>query len=375
MKFVVTGAAGFLGWHTRCALRTRGYDDIVSVDRQEWSTAALLREAVAGADVVMHFAGSNRADDRELREGTVQLVRTLTTALDESGTAPASLVFADSIHAGNGSPFGDGKLAAASHLTSWGRATGVPVVDARLPNLFGEHGRPHYNSVVATFCHELAHGRRPVVEVDREVPLLHVHDAADLLIDAAIAGGAAVAPFYTRPVSVSTLLARLTDFHDAYASGDIPDVSDPFDLALFNTYRSYTFPSAFPIRPSVRSDERGDLFEAVRVRGGESHVFCSTTRPGHVRGQHFHVRKIERFLVLSGTAQIALRRMFTDQVVRFDVSGDQPAIVDMPTLWAHSITNTGDDDLTTLFWAHEILRPGDPDTFPEVVERHEGARC
>ena len=119
----------------------------------------------------------------------------------------------------------------------------------------------------------------------------------------------------------------------------------------------------WPILPVKHSDARGQLVEAVRGAGGETQVFFSTTNPGFTRGNHFHLRKVERFLVLSGHASIKLRRLFTDEVIEFHVTGETPAIVDMPTLWTHSITNTGDQDLLTLFYADDEYNPSDPDTY------------
>jgi UDP-2-acetamido-2,6-beta-L-arabino-hexul-4-ose reductase len=320
-------------------------------------------------DAVLHLAGVNRDEPDALREVNLRLAEDLTAAMDRAEVRP-TVVYANSIQSGNGTPFGDGKQAAGEHLARWGQTAGAKVTDVRLPNLFGEHGRPHYNSVVATFCHQLATGGEPVIDQDRELPLLHVQDAVDILFDLA-------APTSTsteiRPagglLNVSTVLELLTGFRDAYATGDIPDIADPMHLALFNTYRSFTFPALFPIHPGPREDARGRLFEAVRAAGGPAHVFVSTSRPGAVRGEHFHRRKVERFLVLRGTAEIALRRLFDDEIVRFEVSGDVPAVVDMPTMWAHSITNTGDDELMTMFWANEILDPQRPDTYPEPVQR------
>jgi UDP-2-acetamido-2,6-beta-L-arabino-hexul-4-ose reductase len=366
VSVVVTGAAGFLGWHVRCALRARGVSSVVTVDRSEWADRGRLDAAVSGAEVVLHLAGANRGTPDEVGAGNEQLATSLVEALGRTGTRP-SVVYADSIQSGNGTAFGTGKRAAAEVLLRWGEATGSVVTDVRLPNLFGEHGRPHYNSVVATFCHQLARGERPKVEEDREVPLLHVQDAVDRLLDAdtTARGGEVELPAYA--VTVSALLHRLTEIRDVYATGEIPDLTDPFDQALFNTYRSFAFPANLPFRPPVHADERGDLFECVRVGGGQGQVFCSTTRPGQVRGEHFHRRKVERFVVVGGTAVIALRRLFDDRVVRFEVSGEEPAVVDMPTLWAHSITNTGSSELTTLFWASELHDPEHTDTYPEAV--------
>jgi UDP-2-acetamido-2,6-beta-L-arabino-hexul-4-ose reductase len=365
VKVAITGADGFVGWHARCALKARG-DHFVSIGRSVVEDADRLAAAVRDVDVVLHLAGVNRAEADVLWGKNLSLAQDLTKAIDRSGSRP-SIVYANSIQSGNGTPFGDGKQAAAEHLAVWGRVAGAAVADVQLPNLFGEHGRPHYNSVVATFCHELAHGGRPVIQDDREIPLLHVQDALDGLFDLATSAHTGVVRPEGRPTLVSTVLELLEGFHELYASGDIPDIIDPLHLALFNTYRSFCFPELFPIYPPIRADDRGHLFECVRGHGGQAQVFCSTSHPGITRGEHFHRQKVERFMVLSGTGEITLRKLFDGEIVRFEVSGERPSIVDMPTMWAHAITNTGSGELMTLFWAHEILDPQSPDTYPERV--------
>lgn len=300
-------------------------------------------------------------------QDNVSAAKQLTEALDALGTRPA-VVFANSIQSGNVTPFGQTKQAAAEHLVAWGRLVGAPVADVRLPNLFGEHGRPHYNSVVATFCYELAHDGKPTVVDDRQVPLLHVQDAVDHVLDIADRRLQGLFSPDGCLTLVSDLLTKLATFHEMYKAGDIPDVSNRFDRALFNTYRSFCFPEHYPIYPVLRSDGRGDLVECLLSHGGTSLVFCSQSRPGAIRGEHFHLRKIERFLVLQGTGVIALRRLFDDTVIRFAVSGQKPAAIDMPTMWTHSITNVGIDNLLTLFWADEMLDPNRADTYREPVE-------
>lgn len=365
MMYAVTGAAGFLGWHTRCALRARG-DEFVAIDRRTAEDPKRLAEALCGVDVVLHLAGVNRAEAEVVRTENLKIAVELTNALDRSQTQ-AGIVYANSIHSGGATPFGDGKQAAAQHLASWGTRAGAAVADVRLPNLFGEHGRPYYNSVVATFCHELATAGAPVIQHDRELALLHAQDAVDYLLEAATSRAMGPISPPSRPTTVTEVLDLLTEFSRLYATGDIPDITDPLHLALFNTYRSFCFPQAFPIHPPQHEDNRGQLFECVKAHGGQSQVFCSTSHPGVTRGQHFHRRKVERFMVLNGCAEIALRRLFDDKILRFQVTGMQPAIVDMPTMWAHSITNTGENELTTLFWAHELLDPQNSDTYPEPV--------
>lgn len=367
MRLAVTGAGGFLGWHARCALKARGTADVVPIDRALFADSANLQAALQGVDAVLHLAGVNRAEDAHLLDDNTHLAQRLTDALDAIRSRPV-IVFANSIQSGSQSRFGETKQAAADHLVEWGRRSSAPVADVRLPNVFGEHGRPHYNSVVATFCHQLAHGAKPTILDDREIQLLHAQDAVDRILELIDSPKSGVFSPVGRPMKVSAILEKLRSFRDVYATGEIPNLVDQFDRSLFNTYRSFCFPDHYPIFPELHSDNRGGLFECLQSRGGQSQVFCSTTFAGVIRGNHFHLRKIERFLVLDGIGEIALRRLLTGEVVRFKVSGEQPAIVDMPTMWTHSITNVGTEDLLTMFWADQILNSEKPDTYAEQVE-------
>lgn len=366
-NIAVTGPQGFVAWHLRCAARARWGGDLIGLDIAEFDDPALLDAALAKADAVVHLAGVNRASDPSEIEGTNPwLAEQLVSSLDRLGR-PIPIVYGNSIHSLGDSVFGVSKRRAAEILTDWGARSGASVMDVLMPNLFGEHGVPNYNSVVATFCHALAHGESPSVVDDKELPLLYVGDAVDRLLDLAVAPESGQMTLPGRPTWVSELAARLEMIADEYRSGRLPDLSDPFTKQLFNTYRSATFPESFPIHPEPAEDPRGRLVEAVKGRGGQTQVFYSTTNPGFTRGQHWHRHKVERFLVLAGTGEMRLRRLFTDDVVTFAVSGDRPAIVDMPTFWAHSITNTGTEPLVTLFFADELYDPANPDTIPEDV--------
>ncbi len=364
-RVAVTGAGGFLGWHTRVRLRALGAFDVTAVGREEMGGES-LEQAVGDADVVLHLAGINRASDREVELGNVALADRLVGALTASGSR-AAVVYADSIQSGSDNPYGRGKRRAGETLQAWGEASGANVTVARLPNLFGEHGRPNYNSFVATFASAVAAGGTPQVDVDRMVPLMHVQDAVSAIISAGVADTEGVLEPSGTPLMVSDVLDKLLEYFAVYRTGDIPALYDESDLALFNTLRAAMFPAAYPFRPTPRSDERGTLVESVRVHGGQGQTFVSSTHPGFVRGEHFHLRKVERFQVLSGRAVIRLRRMLTDEVVDFEVTGDEPSVVDMPTMWAHSIKNVGTEELVTLFWAHELFDPEAPDTYPEPV--------
>lgn len=163
------------------------------------------------------------------------------------------------------------------------------------------------------------------------------------------------------------MLARIERMIELYGSDIVPPLNEPIDLRLFNTLRSYMFPDFYPRRLQLHSDARGSLFEAVRsLREGQT--FLSTTRPGMTRGEHYHLQKIERFLVISGEAVIRLRRLLQDEIFEFRVSGEAPSFIDMPTLFTHNITNVGETELVTLFWSHTIFDPTEPDQYPMAVQ-------
>lgn len=368
MRIAITGPDGFIAWHVRAAIHTDPKFSSLRIGREQFTSDQAMDAVLARTDAVIHLAGVNRtSDDAVITQVNAELADKLAAGLDRADH-PIPIVYGNSIHAATDSTFGKAKRQAAEVLTNAGERNGSATIDVHLPNVFGEFGRPFYNSVVSTFCHQLSIGETPRIKVDRAIPLLHAQRAASVLVGEAVAADRSrtVSPQGTE-LTVSGLLERLTSIRDRYRTADLPDLSDPFSRDLFNTYRSYTFPDMWPVYPEVRGDQRGELFETVKSPGGQAQVFFSTTRPGFTRGQHYHLRKVERFLVLRGTGVILLRKLFTDEVVEFPVSGERPAIVDMPTMWVHSIKNTGDDELVTLFFADEVFDPAAPDTFPEEV--------
>jgi|HigsolmetaAR206D_1030411.scaffolds.fasta_scaffold00337_6 dTDP-4-dehydrorhamnose 3,5-epimerase and related enzymes len=374
MRLALTGASGFLGWHVRVLLRALGWPEPVVLTRAELADPPALAARLAGVDRLLHLAGVNRGDPADVATGNVELAAALAHGLRRCGASgPGTIVFANSVQAGNGTPYGDSKAVAADTLAAAAAQTGADFVDLRLPNLYGEHGRPHYNSVVATFCRVLAEGGVPQVRQDRELALVHVGDAAARLVGVATEGGAWDSAMPPLRIGVRELAERLGAIAATYRAGEIPPLVHRHDVRLFNTYRSHCFPAHYPLPLTRHSDQRGTLVEVVRAHGGTGQTFCSTSRPGVVRGEHFHLAKVERFVVLRGNAEIRLRRVGYPDVVRFAVSGDEPVVVDMPTMWAHNITNTGTDELVTLFWTNDLFDPAHPDTYPEPVEGTERA--
>ncbi len=368
MRIAVTGSDGFLGHHLRTRLRALAPgDEVVGIARDTFCDDGALAEALASAGAVVHLAGVNRGGPDIVEDGNVKMAQRLAAMLDKVGGTPR-LLFANSVQEGGPSPYGQAKARASEVLSCWAERAGATYVDIVLPNLYGECGRPDYNSFIATFCHRLAVGQQPHIEVDRELQVLHAQDAAATFVEQ-LAGGSPSAVLRPRglTVTVGGVLARLEAIATTYSTGRFPDLGDPLTLRLFNTYRSYLYPHAYPMALTAHAGAPGSFVETTQVLGGPSQSSFSTTVPGATRGNHFHLRKVERFAVVRGRARMAVRPVWSDQVSTFDVCGDSPVIVDMPTLHTHNITNTGDDVLYTVFWINEVYDPADPDTFAEAV--------
>lgn len=364
----VTGSGGFIGMHVMLAVGRAG-DDItaIPVPREIGADPSALAAAVADVDAVVHLAGQNRGDGAEVAATNIRLVEDLVAALPADRIT--RVVFASSTQRHLDTPYGRSKKVAEETLNA---ADNVALTVAEITNVFGPGCRPFYNSVVATFCHQLTHGERPEVRRDTELDLVWVVDLADQLVDLAVGEAAPghVVPGPHHSITVSALREELTRLRDThFAKRWVPELRTDLLGHLYRTLVTYADPRDHAHRPPKFSDDRGSLFECVKYQSQEGQAFFSTTAPGVQRGNHYHTRKYEKFCVLSGQAVIRLRWMGDQEVVEFPVRGDEPTIVDMPLFWAHHIENVGDGDLMTLFWANEIFDPDDADTWAEPVVR------
>ncbi|MBC7248238.1 MAG: SDR family oxidoreductase [Actinobacteria bacterium] len=365
MRLGITGGSGFIGWHLRCLLLERPDLEVTIANEGEFASVDSLIDFVRHCDAIIHLAGMNRGNEDVIYRTNVELAQALTDACRKASSCPR-IVFANSIQSDLDNAYGRSKRDAWEVISRWSSESGSSCVNAVLPNVFGEHGRPFYNSVVATFCFQLANGQEPEIIEDRVVPLIHVREVVELLLNAALCGNAVELRPCGREIRVSELLAMIKDLDTNYRMAVIPDLSDSFVRDLFNTYRSFLFPTFYPVYPKMNKDDRGELFEAVVTRSG-GQAFLSTTKPGITRGNHYHVKKFERFLVVKGKARIKVRRLLFEDVHEFVLDGEVPGYVDIPTLHTHNITNIGDGELITLFWADEIFDSRAPDTYAEQV--------
>ncbi|HNT33235.1 MAG TPA: NAD-dependent epimerase/dehydratase family protein, partial [Candidatus Aminicenantes bacterium] len=339
-RVLVTGAEGFIGKNLRLALGREAGTEIIGVDLG--TAAAVLERGLDEAEAVIHLAGVNRPEkENEFEDGNVGSLAAVLAGLERRGRRPL-VVLSSSIQALLDNPYGRSKKRAEDALLDFHRRTGAAVRIFRLPGVFGKWCRPNYNSVVATFCHNIARDLPiSISDPDREIDLVHVDDVVAAFLAALKAGpgpgGASflsVTPVFR--VSLGALAGKIQAFRAVRETLAQPALGDPFDRRLFGTYVSYLPEEEFDYDLAVREDERGALAELLKL-GGHGQIFVSRTRPGVTRGNHYHDSKVEKFVVLEGEAVIRFRRLTTGEIIEYPVCGREMRVVDIPPGWTHSI--------------------------------------
>jgi UDP-2-acetamido-2,6-beta-L-arabino-hexul-4-ose reductase len=367
----ITGQAGFVGTHLYNFLNLQKSEiSTIPFHDEFFLSEKDLIHFVSQCDTIVHLAAMNRhPDPQTIYTTNIELVRKLISAIKTAGTKP-HLLFSSSTQESLDNLYGKSKREGRQLLETFSRDAGACFTGLVIPNVFGPFGLPFYNSVVATFCHQLTHNQVPKIDVDKTVQLIYVQDLVKIIFSCITKREDEKEFLVPRMTErkVSDILSLLTLYKTGYfEAGIFPALESAFEIALFNTFRSYIdYKAIFPVQLKLNSDKRGDFVETIKSGCG-GQVSFSTTRPMITRGNHFHTRKIERFAVIRGTARIQLRRIGTSEVLDLFLSGDKPAYVDMPVWYTHNITNTGTEDLFTIFWINELFNPEDPDTFFENV--------
>jgi UDP-2-acetamido-2,6-beta-L-arabino-hexul-4-ose reductase len=371
IKVGITGQSGFIGTHLFNFLGLKKdeismipfHDDIFKNDDE-------LAAWTWQCDVIVHLAAMNRhGDPQVIYDTNISLINKLLSALEKSGKKP-HILFSSSTQEEKDNPYGKSKKEGRKILEKWSEKNGSPFTGLVIPNVFGPFGSPYYNSVVATFCHQLTHNEIPEIIVDGELKLIYVQELIEIIYRI-ITNKEVQNPFrvsHTSKNKVSEILKILEGYKKMYFDNhQIPEISSVFEKNLFNTFRCYLdLKTYYPVKLKKNEDNRGVFAETLKSQPGGQFSF-STTKPGITRGNHYHTKKIERFIVIKGEAMIKLRRIGTEEVFEFFLDGYEPAFVDMPIWYTHNIANIGKEDLYTLFWINEFFDPNDPDTYFEEV--------
>ncbi len=371
MKTVlITGSQGFMGKNLLAALKERKDTEVKTFSRNE--SLESLQESIKEVDVIFHLAGVNRPkEEREFEEGNVGLTEELVNLLEKRRNKPV-LVFASSIQAQLDNPYGKSKLKAEKVLTDYSQGTGGTVIIFRLPNVFGKWSKPNYNTVVATFCHNIATGLPiKVSDPSKKLNLVYIDDVVKEFLKVMEETETEKSDPYkevdkTYQVTLGDLADRINTFKDMREKLFVPNFYDDFNKALYATYLSFLNKKDFSRALDLKSDNRGNLAEVVKS-ANFGQIFISKTYSGITRGNHYHHTKTEKFCVIQGKAVIKLRHIFAEEVISYYVTGDSPEVVDIPPGYTHSIENTGEEELIVLFWANEVFDQENPDTYYSEV--------
>lgn len=364
IRALITGGGGFLGRNLVAHLRDRKDCEIMLFGRED--SAECLDRLLPEADIIFHLAGVNRPQNPlEFETGNAGLTEQICQLLREHGRSP-KIVFSSSIQAELENPYGASKAKAEIALQRFAAETGATVRIYRLTNLFGKWCRPNYNSVTATFCHNIANDL-PIAISDpaREVELSYMDDVvAAFLAEIDDRDGeqeiSLDIPVYR--IQLGDLARRIQAFHEMRSTLTLPDFSDWFNRALYATYLSYVPQQARLYSLEIKSDARGSLAEFIKQKS-IGQVFVSRTKPGITRGNHYHHTKAEKFFVVEGDGLIRMRSIEGGPVQEYFVRGSEYQVIDIPPGFTHSITNVGTGEMVTLFWSSEIFDPNLPDTY------------
>ena len=363
---LITGAGGFIGKNLVATLKTAGYTDLMLFERDD--PPETLAEYAARAGFVYHLAGINRPKDpSEFYAGNAGLTETLLSLLDKAGNKAPVLV-TSSTQAALDNDYGKSKAQAEQAIFAHGKATGAPVYVFRLPGVFGKWCRPNYNSVVATFCHNSANGLPlSVRDPEYRLPLVYIDDVVASFVAALDGNCTREGDYCVIPVVHETTLGHLAETIEGFAKNretlDVPDQTPgSLEQKLYSTWLSYLPADRFSYPLNMHCDNRGSFTEFLHTPA-HGQVSINISKPGIVKGNHWHHSKNEKFLVVKGTGVIRFRALDSTEVIEYHVSGDKLEVVDIPTGYTHNIENVGDGDLVTVMWANEAFDPDRPDTF------------
>ena len=369
-KVLVTGAKGFIGKNLVLELKNRKTFEIFECDVD--TTEDQLAQFAKECEFVFHLAGVNRPQrTEEFMEGNYGFTTKLLEILQKNGNV-SPILMSSSIQAKLDNDYGKSKKAGEDYILDYGSNNSIATYVFRLPNVYGKWCRPNYNSAIATFCNNIARGLEIKVN-DRSTLLtvVYIDDVVNAFIDATDGIVARDDDGYCKvsiedKITLGEIVDTLYSFKDSRKTLSVANMNRGVIKKLYSTYLSYLPEDEFAYDLRMNADARGSFTEFLRT-DGQGQVSINISKPHIVKGNHWHHTKNEKFLVVKGTGVIRFRKIGTDKVIEYPVSGDKLQVVDIPCGYTHNIENVGDDDMVTVMWANEPFDKDHPDTFYEEV--------
>jgi UDP-2-acetamido-2,6-beta-L-arabino-hexul-4-ose reductase len=367
MKILVTGSNGFIGKNLCFQLEEQGFNDIVKIDRTH--SIEQLDSAIQDADFIFHLAGVNRPkNENEFKQGNADLTSYIVNTLQKANLK-TPILLSSSIQAEQNNAYGESKAQAEIVVRDYSVQSQANVYIYRLPNVFGKWCRPNYNSVVATFCHNIVNDISiSVNDPGAKVNLVYIDTVCEHFIRHLTSdepsGEQSISPVY--PTTVGEIASSLQAFKASKDSLITENVGVGFLRALYSTYISYYSPEQFSYTVPAYSDPRGSFCELLKTKFAGQFSFF-TAHPGITRGGHYHHTKNEKFLVIKGEAKFRFKNIATGECYEKDVTGNDYTVVETVPGWSHDVTNIGDSELIVMLWANEIFDREKPDTFAKPL--------
>ena len=373
MKVLVTGANGFIGKNLCIELMNQGHI-VLSYDVDK--TDEDLANYIQVADFIIHLAGVNRPlNADEFYDGNTNFTKALVDIIKKSGrTIP--LLFSSTTQAELDNDYGVSKRMAEDYLFSFMEETGNPVIIYRLTNVFGKWCRPNYNSVVATFCHNVANDLPIKIRDENfEIKLVYIDDVVKQFIESLNEPlrelKRVIEEVYPiEVISLGGLANKINEFKLVRETFYTPEFKSHFDRNLYATFLSYYSAGNFAYDLKMNSDERGSFTEILKTLN-DGQVSVNISKPGIIKGNHYHHTKNEKFVVVSGECEIKFRKIGAKEIFAYKVNGEKIQAVDIPPGYTHSIKNIGTTDSVTIMWASEVFDKDNPDTYFEEVDINE----
>lgn len=365
MKILVTGAKGFVGKNLVAQLKNLNQHEVYEYDIN--TSKVLLEKYCESAEFVFHLAGVNRPkDETEFMTGNFGFSSELLGILKEKNNN-CPVVLSSSTQAELDNPYGKSKKAGEDLFRNYSKETSANVYIYRFANLYGKWSRPNYNTVVATFCYKIARDEEVTVnDPNVVIDFCYIDDVVSELLRCLVGNPTTIDGFCVVPEIDSISIGRLKDliisFKESRKNLSLPELNQRFEKNLYSTYLSFLPEDQFSYPLKMNVDERGSFTEFLRTPD-RGQVSINISKPGITKGNHWHHTKNEKFLVVSGTGVIRFRKIDTDEIIEYFVSGEKLEVVDIPVGYTHNIENLGDNDMVTVMWVNEVFDPENPDTY------------
>jgi len=360
---VVSGSDGFIGTHCRFFCKMQNINNVIFLQKKDFHSDN-LKEKIKDCTTFIHLAGINKKRQGDVTKINLDITKKIISSLKDNKKIK-NFIFASSVKRFENSNYGKSKKLCEREIKKFTKNK-IKFTNIILPNVFGEFCKPNYNSVISTFCYNLMNNKNIKIIKNKKLKLIYVGNVVKQIFDYLINNKKIFLKKYIINTNVKNIKNKLINFKDEFNKNLTPNFNNDFELNLFNTLKSFSFPkkNIFSLKKNI--DKRGQLIELIKAKS-QAHFFSSTTKKNITRGDHYHSKKIEKFIVIKGKAIIKFRKITEKNIYSIKVNGNRPVCIDIPNFFTHNIKNIGNSELLTLFFSNEIYNPKLSDTFFEKV--------